>query len=427
MDSINTILNLVTKDCFMESVDLKDAYYSVKITESFQRYLKFEFLDKLYKFICFPNGLGPCPRKFTKITKVPPRDLRTRKIVVSGYINDFFTKEHTSKGCFNNVMSIAELFDRLGFAVHPDKSVLIATREITILGFVINSRKISVKLTSQKEKNQKVLVNQLFSMKTPSIRFLAKVIGTIVSVFPAVKYAPLYHRALENDKIRALENCKADSDSHHPISDDAKDDLKWWRDNNQMENWIHPPIIDTKLFCDASDFAWGSVLETKRTGGACSETEKEYHINEKELLAVFYTLKSFKSDLQDKHIKTFSDNTTAVAVINKMGTCKNHALNKRAQQIWGFCQQLHIWITAFHIPGKEKFEADYESRREYKDAEGMLNPKIFNEAQNILSCQPQTDCFATRINTQLSEYFSRRPDPEAKFIDVFTVNWRPYL
>ena len=155
-------------------------------------------------------------------------------------------------------------------------------------------------------------------MKTPSIRLLTKVIGTIVSVFPAVKYAPLYYRALENDKISDLETCMGDFDSHHPISDDAKDDLKWWRDNNQMENWINPPIIDTELFCDASDFAWGGVFETKLTG-AWSETEKEYHINEKELLAMFYTLKSFKFDLQGKHIKTFSDNTTAAA-------CKNHAL-----------------------------------------------------------------------------------------------------
>ena len=119
-------------------------------------------------------------------------------------------------------------------------------------------------------------------------------------------------------------------------------------------------------------------------------------------------MKSFKFDLQGKHNKTihiipFSDNATAVAVINKMGTCKNHALNKKAQQIWGFCQQFRIWITAFHITGKENFEADVESRRECKDAEWMLNPKIFNETQNILSFQPQIDCFATRINTQFSE------------------------
>ena len=74
-------------------MELKDAYYSVKISERFQRYLKFEFLDKLYKFVRFPNGLPPCPRKFTKITKVPLTDLRLPKIVVSGYIDDFFTKD----------------------------------------------------------------------------------------------------------------------------------------------------------------------------------------------------------------------------------------------------------------------------------------------------------------------------------------------
>ena len=86
-----------------------------------------------------------------------------------------------------------------------------------------------------------------------------------------------------------------------------------------MENWIQPPIIDTELFCDASDFGWGGVFETKPTGGAWSETEKKHHINGKESLAIFYTLKSFKFDLPGKHIKTFSDNTIAVAVTKKMG------------------------------------------------------------------------------------------------------------
>ena len=42
-----------------------------------------------------------------------------------------------------------------------------------------------------------------------------------------------------------------------------------------------------------------------------------------------------------------------------------------------------------------------------------------------MSFQPQVDCFATRVNP--FEYFSRKPDPEAKFIDAFTVNWHPYL
>ena len=76
MDSINTVLNLITKDCFMASIYLKDAYYSAKISENFEQNLEIELLDKQYKFICFRNGLASCTRKFTKITRVPLSDLR---------------------------------------------------------------------------------------------------------------------------------------------------------------------------------------------------------------------------------------------------------------------------------------------------------------------------------------------------------------
>ena len=70
-----------------------------------------------------------------------------------------------------------------------------------------------------------------------------------------------------------------------------------------MENCIHPPITDTELFCDVLDFAWGGVFETKPKRGAQFEAEKDNHIKEKELLAIIYTLKLFKFDLQGKHIK----------------------------------------------------------------------------------------------------------------------------
>ena len=54
-------------------------------------------------------------------------------------------------------MRIAEFFDKLRF-LHPDKSVVIPTKEITLLRFLINSRKMPVKLTLQKEKNLERLV-----------------------------------------------------------------------------------------------------------------------------------------------------------------------------------------------------------------------------------------------------------------------------
>lgn len=50
MGSIDTILNLIPRDCFPVSVDFEEAYYSVKISESFQRYLKLEFPDQIFMF-----------------------------------------------------------------------------------------------------------------------------------------------------------------------------------------------------------------------------------------------------------------------------------------------------------------------------------------------------------------------------------------
>ena len=43
MDAIRTILGLVTPNCWMASLDLKDAYYSVRIHPNFQKYLKFTY------------------------------------------------------------------------------------------------------------------------------------------------------------------------------------------------------------------------------------------------------------------------------------------------------------------------------------------------------------------------------------------------
>ena len=69
MDGIKTIINMVTRNCFMATIDLKDAYYSVATSRQFQKFLKFKWKDELYCLTCFPNSLGSCPRKFTKLNK----------------------------------------------------------------------------------------------------------------------------------------------------------------------------------------------------------------------------------------------------------------------------------------------------------------------------------------------------------------------
>ena len=58
METIETVISMMTPGCFMTSIALKDAYHRV---------LKFQWNGCLYQFTCYPNWLACCPRIFTKL------------------------------------------------------------------------------------------------------------------------------------------------------------------------------------------------------------------------------------------------------------------------------------------------------------------------------------------------------------------------
>lgn len=83
------------------------------------------------------------------------------------------------------------------------------------------------------------------------------------------------------------------------------------------------------------------------------------HINCLEFLTALFALKCFQSSLSGKHVKIMIDNTTAVSVINSMGTCHSDKCNSIGIKIWEFCMSHNIvWLTAAHIPGSSNCRAD---------------------------------------------------------------------
>ena len=69
MQTRQTILTLIQSNCYVTTIDLKDAYYSVKIDGNNTCFLKFLCNSRLLKFVVLPNGLSPGPQKFTKLTQ----------------------------------------------------------------------------------------------------------------------------------------------------------------------------------------------------------------------------------------------------------------------------------------------------------------------------------------------------------------------
>ena len=88
MDNIHTATLLVTQNCYLASVDLKDAYYSVAISKNSRKFLKFEWLGSLWQYTALPNGLSTAPRLFTKLVKPILASLRQQGHTVIGYLDD---------------------------------------------------------------------------------------------------------------------------------------------------------------------------------------------------------------------------------------------------------------------------------------------------------------------------------------------------
>ena len=427
MDTIHTILKLVTPNRWMVSLDLKDAYYSLKIHSDFQKYLKFTFDGLLYKYAVFPNGLSTCPRKFTKMMKPPLSHLRRLNHNISGYINDFYLQGSTYQRCVINIIDSTRMFDDLGPVVHPEKSVLIPQQKISFLGFVIDSIKMIVRFTEDKiRKTKEVLLSAIRNSHSVKIRDIPRIIGDLISSFPGVKYGTLYYRSLEMDKIRALKQSKGDFDALMSVSQKGVADMKCWLHNldDSCNDICHPPVHIT-LYSDASLMGWGAVMNDSSTGGRRSPSEAKNHINCLELLAALFALNCFQSSLSGKHVKIMIDNTTAVSVINNMGTCHSDKCNSISVQIWEFCM-LHniIWLTAAHIPGSSYCRADKESRDFHsEDTEWMIDPTLLGKALDALNFKPDIDLFASRLNRQFPIYCSFKPDPDASYIDAFTFSW----
>jgi hypothetical protein len=188
---------------------------------------------------------------------------------------------------------------------------------------------------------------------------------------------------------------------------------------------ISRPNPSKVLQSDASNLGWGAVWGSQQTGGRWAPVESSKHINYLELFAGFLALKTFCTADSNTHVQLQLDNTTAIAYLNNMGGTKSTELNGLAIQIWEWCIQKSMWVSAVHIAGKLNCDADTKSRVFNDRHEYMLDKIAF---QSILRQYPDLnfDLFASRLNKQLDEYASWKPDPECKIVDAFSVHWQVY-
>lgn len=424
MEHLDFVTELLIKDDWMCSIDLKDAYFAVPIHKSCWKFLKFRWNDKLFNYSVLMFGLSPAPRLFTRICKPILALLRSKwHMRCSMYIDDMLLMDTNKTRLEKQVADVISLFKNLGFEINVGKSVLEPYQTIRHLGFEINSCNSTINLPANKcieiEQKCQELLNEKENVQ---IRKVAKLLGTIGAFAPATRWGKLFGRSLEKQKVKALKACHGNYDAFMAISKLTEKEISWWQSNGKQEpHYFGQKKYKLKLFSDASLEGWGCHNISNHAGGRWSELEKENHINWLEMKAAFFALKIFAKDLHDVNVLLNIDNTCSIAYINNQGGVVP-TLNSLANDIWLWCKTRNLWITARHIPGVKNSLADFKSRNFNDNLEWSLRQDIYDDIVDKWG-HPEVDLFASRINHKTKRYVSLEPDPNSIAVDAFAVNW----
>ena len=355
--------------------------------------------------------------------KVPLSHLRENSINIAAYIDDLIVFADSAEQCLEHCNTAILTLQKLGYVVNFQKSMLKPTQKIEHLGLILDSVNMTVSLNSDKHNNIIKLCKSMLGTENPTIRSVAKLIGTMISYLPGVEFGKMHYRQLEHCKIEALKYAKGNFNSNMILSKQAIEDIHWWIHNVKSQtSHIIKPTPTVFISTDSSGTMWGTVRDTHKTGGCWDKIEQQEHIYCLEIKAVLLVLQALCDDCIDKHIRVKSDNSTTVHYINEMGGSKSYKCNLTAIQIWQWAIERHIWLSIEHVAGALTQEADFESREGNNSGEWALSQITLKTIADIFKVTPTIDLFASRINFKVNKFVSWFADPLTFKTDIYFSN-----
>ena len=115
-------------------------------------------------------------RIFTKMLKSVFGYLRQQSHLSIVFVDGSYLHTVTEQECIRYINATVDILTMLGFTIHERKSVLILTQKIEFLGFLIDSRFEHLILK----------IRTFLSITAPTIRQLSSILGSVISIFPAI-------------------------------------------------------------------------------------------------------------------------------------------------------------------------------------------------------------------------------------------------
>ena len=208
----------------MCKLDLRDAYFTIRINQKYRKYLRFKWEGTLYQFLCLCFGLGQAPLIFTKLMKVPISLLWRLNLCLIIYLDNMLIMARSVQELIFHRDTVIYLLHNLGFVLNLKKSVLEPSQKTEFLGMVIDSMKMEISLPHKKLVKLMSQCKQLAESKEITIMDLTKLIGKMGSTAQAILPAQLQVQHLQRLQIQALKLSKCYHAKVH-LDKDAKDEF----------------------------------------------------------------------------------------------------------------------------------------------------------------------------------------------------------
>ena len=325
METLTSVVRGLCRGDWMASLDLKDAYFHIPIHPDCRKFLRFCIQDQCYQYRVLPFGLTTSPRIFTKFLAPLMGALRLQGIRTFPYLDDVLFTAESRPLLLEQLRSALRMFTQAGFIVNLKKSALTPVQDLVFLGARLQTAAEQISLPLVKaEKLVELVLSFEKGQSYPARRWL-QLLGVLASTILMVRLARLRMRPIQwyfHSQWNSATHCLS-----FPVKVNAHvhGHLLWWTLLDNLLSGL--PLFPMREHCvvttDASSLGWGGVLAKGAVQltvqGRWTFSQQEWHINYKELMAVFLSLQEFRDQVQNGLVLIRSDNTTTCAYINKGG------------------------------------------------------------------------------------------------------------
>ena len=366
MEDLRKVSKIIHPGLWGVKLDLKDAYHHVPLAKKIWKFFRFAIMIdgkiEIFFFKVLPFGLTTAPWAFSRVLKPIKKQLRLLNITISAYLDDFLILARSKQEAIDHTRIVIEVLQSYGFNINWEKSSPEPLRVLDYLGVTLDL--VNQTFSLPKEKVDRILAYCAMGRKAQflSRRDLEKLVGYLNF---AAQYLKLGRLFLKPIQAWMEKNTSVWSrDQRVPSNRELREALVPWADPDFLSTPIpmKQKAFNITLMTDASEDAWGGILQPQKATAAWPMEWQGMSMNWKELKAIHMSILVFQERRRGQCVRILSDNMTALAYLKREGSLASEALLSHSMELLTYAQEQEISLVPVQLKGKLNVLADLASR-----------------------------------------------------------------